>query len=605
LTDVTQRWQSASEVADALRAVHQELTSHKNWWQRQHWASKVAMMLPFILLIGFSAKEIIFPPSTEELIQRQVTEARKIAVLPFENISGDPLLQIFNDGLVATLNRDLTLAGRAQGDGSTWVVPAGEIRRMDNPGVQQVADKYGVDIVLTGSVQHLGSTRHLVMDLIDARDGLVLKSTELNIDAKQLFDGQNSVRQAVIELLDWSIPESLAQQFNATRPTLDGAYREYLSGMGYMYRTDQTRGLENAINAFRNALAIEPGYQNAYEGLATAQIYSYLWTENSEWLDKAADTLSKLTELNADHTGISFLSAELARHKGEYQQSLPLYLLSIEKSPQHAASYSGLAKTYEQLGDFEKALITYQNAIQRFPYNGILHVNLGNLHFRKGDYAKALAQYQRLAKLSPNNSMAYMNAAAAYYSLGDIDNAITYTRKSLDIKEDGDTYSNLGTMLFYIERYDQAVVAYEKAVSFGDKSHHLWGNLADAYKMTNNDKQSAAYQQAMVLAEEALQLNPKNITAAANIAYYLANLGDRERAINYVESLGRNINGINHFFVALTYDQLGMIDESLAHLELAINKNFPVEEIINSPLLPASRSDARFSQLGNDLLKRQ
>jgi serine/threonine-protein kinase len=161
-TKKDERWQSSTELATALHEIHAELTHKKNWWQRRHWFSKVAILIPFVLALGWSAKEILFPASTQQLIERQLAEATKIAILPFENISGDPLIQLFGDGLAVNLGSDL--AAIASEQNNTWIVPATEISRMEDQSLQAVADKYGVNLVLTGSIQHMGSTRLLVLN---------------------------------------------------------------------------------------------------------------------------------------------------------------------------------------------------------------------------------------------------------------------------------------------------------------------------------------------------------------------------------------------------------------------------------------------------------
>ncbi|MCW8999485.1 MAG: serine/threonine-protein kinase, partial [Kangiellaceae bacterium] len=145
-----ERWQTSEELSETLKTIYGELTQPKNWWQQRHWLSKAAIVLPFMVAVGWSVKEIVFPPTTQELVERQVAEAKKIAVLPLDNISGDPVLQLFSDGLITTLSSDLAAAGLEQGDGTTWVIPSSEIRRMKEVSVRAVSDKFGVDLVVSG-----------------------------------------------------------------------------------------------------------------------------------------------------------------------------------------------------------------------------------------------------------------------------------------------------------------------------------------------------------------------------------------------------------------------------------------------------------------------
>ena len=277
-----QRWQSSAELADEIDDIYKQLTYKKNWWQERHWLSKMAITLPFILAIGWSSTEVLFPAITQQLIERQLQEATKIAILPFDNISGDPLIQLFGDGLAVNLSSDL--AAIATHQGNTWIVPSTEISRMKDQSLQKVADKYGVNLILTGSIQHMGSTRLLVLNLLNGKDGQQLKTAEVSIDAEQLFLGHSIIRKKALALLNWSIPVDLTSKFEVQRPQLDGAYKRYIQGKGYLYREDQQGNLDKAMTSFKQAIEIDPSYQLAFVGLAETQLRQYNLTKSRHWL---------------------------------------------------------------------------------------------------------------------------------------------------------------------------------------------------------------------------------------------------------------------------------------------------------------------------------
>ncbi len=596
-TNKSARWQSSAELAEALHAIYRELTGEKNWWQRRHWLSKVAIVLPFILALGWSSKTILFPPSTQQLIEQQLEEANKIAILPFDNISGDPLLQIFSDGLVTALASDLTVAGRNQGEGTTWVIPSSEIRRMKDPSVQEVSDKFSVDMIITGSVQHMGSTRSLVLNLLNARDGRQLKTTDITINANKLFQGHNRIRQEVMKLLDWTIPTSLAEKFNLQRPQFDGAYKEYIEGKGYLYRYDQAGNLDKALHAFQKAIEIDSSYENAYVSLAELQFLNFRKTKDNTWLDNMASTIEQLKQLNPNHDQINYLSAEIAMQKGEYQQAINLYQASVNQNQKHTKSQIGLARAFSKIDNTEMAENIYQTATQLAPNNWRVISGFGIFYFQNGNYQKALEQFNHLVTMSPNNDLGYRNMAAAYYSLGDIENAIVYSRLAIKLLPTGSAYTNLGTMLFYIKNYDESIIAFKMAVELDENNYLNWGNLGDAYKLTKNNTSVIAYQKAVKRAQSALKTNPKDTRAKASLAYYLANLKQEKEALFFAKQIGESNTGLENFIVATAYDHLKIMDQTLSHLKFSIKKNYPVEEILNTPLLKHCRQDQRFTYL--------
>lgn len=603
-SDISKRWQTSVELASALHKIFDDLTKRKNWWQRRHWLLKTALVLPIVLATGWSFKEIILPPSTDDLIERRLAGATKIAILPFENISGDPLLQIFNDGLVASLNMDLTLAGREQGDGNTWIIPSSEIRRMKDQSVQKVSTKFGVDIILTGSIQHMGSTRSLVLNLLNAKDGRQLKSKQLTIEADRLFQGQNLIRRDVMQLLGWNISSELTKKFNAQKPQFDGAYKEYIHGNGYLYRYDRQKNLTKALEAFQKAIEIDPKYENAYVGLAESKLVQFILTKNREVLDELAVTIHSLRKLNALHPKLNYLGAELAMQKGEYQKAVDLYQLSTETNPLLIVGHLGLAKAYGKQGNIVEAEKVYQVASRKAPNNWKVVFDFGIHYFKNGFYEKALRQFEKLATMSPNNYYGYRNMAAAYYSLGDIENAILLTKKSINLQPSEGAYANLGTMLFYIKQYDEAVSAYTKAVELRDTDYLNWGNLADAYRFSKKHDYISAYDKAAQLAEEAINLNPNDSLAISHSAYYYANLKRVETANKYAMMIGSRNTGLENFVVATAYDLLEQPEKTLYHLNIAVEKNYPIEEILETPLLEKTKSNKLFEKFISQVKKK-
>jgi serine/threonine-protein kinase len=590
-----QRWQSSAELAEALHNIYDKFTYKKNWWQRRGWLSKAAIILPFVLAIGWSSKEILFPASTQQLIERQLQEANKIAILPFENISGDPEIQLFGDGLAVNLGSDL--AAIASYQGNTWIVPSTEISRMKDQSLKAVADKYGVNIILTGSIQHMGSTRLMVLNLLDASTGQQVKTTEISIDAENLFQGYDQIRAQALHLLDWSIPNDLKTKFESQRPQLDGAYKEYVKGQGYLYRYDQIDNLNNALNAFKNSIKLDENYEKAYVGLSESYLNKFIKTKNVDWLTTMELTIKKLQTLNSKNNQINFLFAEIAMQKGEYQNAVKLYKESVRVNPKHIQSQIGLAKALNKNGNIEMAEKIYQKAIKSAPNNWSVVLNFGIFYFQNGNYKNSQTQFKRLIEMSPNNLYGYRLTAASNYYLGDIKTAIVYTKKAIDINPTDEALANLGTMLFSIEKYKDSIDAYKKALELNDTSYLIWGNLADAYKLNKNKKNQTSYKNAISIAKDSLRTNPNDSTVKAALAYYLANLQKTKEALFFAEQIGEQNTGYDNYFVATAFDQLGMIDKTLWHLKIAIEKNYPLKEIKNTPLLKNSRKDIRFLNL--------
>ncbi len=597
---INKRWQDSQELSETIEALYQTHTAKKSWWQKQNWLTKAAVIAPFVITLGWSLESIFFPPTAKELIEQHVTEASTIAVLPFDNISGDPYLQLFIDGLTTTLSQDLTTAGLEQGDGTTWVIPTNEIRRMKEPTVKAISDKFGADLILTGSVQHLGSTRSVVLNLLNATDGRQIRTQELTIDANQLFEGQSKVRAEALKLLDWSISDSTIAKFNAEKPQFDGAYKEYIEGKAYYYRHDQIGNIEKAQAALRTAIEIDSSYVNAYALLAESQLLKYIQSPDSKIIDELKNTITSLKKIQPEHYLSKYLMANLLSITGKYHEAIKLYQDSIEINPNYIQAYTGLAKSYEKIKLYKKAETSFNKAISFQPNNIVTLRDFIIFLYYQGKYSDAIRVSKQLADITPNNDYPYKFMAGSYYSLGDIDNAILNNQKALTISPTASAYTNLGTLYFYQGEYDKSVELFKEAIKINPNKYIYWGNIADAYRFSSNaDKVNIkeAYLKASVLTKKYLDINPNDSKAKAFLSYYLANYGEHLNALKLAKEFDKSNSGYENFLIATSYDAMKKPEMAIQHLKYAIDSNYSISEIKQTPLLSETRKHYTFPKI--------
>ncbi len=231
------------------------------------------------------------------------------------------------------------------------------------------------------------------------------------------------------------------------------------------------------------------------------------------------------------------------------------------------------------------------------PNNSSVVAELGLFYLNNGDYHHAITYFERLAKQAPNNDIAYSNISACYYLIGDIEQAIDAVKLALALQPHADSYANLGTMYFILKDYDSAVIAYEKMIVFNDRDYVNWGNLADAYYFANNPKYVSSYTKAIYFAEKALELNPNDKMAISSLAYFHAYVGKSRNALFYAKKITEQDSGDDQFFVAAALTQLGQKEAAIRYLSLAINNQYSVAEIKNSPLFNSLMNESEFQQL--------
>jgi len=186
-----------------------------------------------------------------------------------------------------------------------------------------------------------------------------------------------------------------------------------------------------------------------------------------------------------------------------------------------------LGEAYRASGQSEEAITAYQKAVAVNAYFWMNHNALGQALADTGNTAKALLSFQKVVELAADNSIGYENIGGTYFKEGKWSESIPYFQKALAIGPDSTTYSNLGTAYFFLKNYDDSVKMFEKAAEMTPNNEVLFGNLGDAYRWSGHSEQAAAaYNKAITLCFQQLQVNSRSADTMGDLALYYARKGD-------------------------------------------------------------------------------
>jgi tetratricopeptide (TPR) repeat protein len=168
------------------------------------------------------------------------------------------------------------------------------------------------------------------------------------------------------------------------------------------------------------------------------------------------------------------------------------------------------------------------------------------------------------------------------------------------------TYSNLGTALFYLQRYGESVPMFEKAVQMNANDGMVMGNLADSYRWSGHKEQAMeTYDKAIALAYKELEVNPRAAGTMGSLAVYYAKKGDTAHATQFIQ----HALSIEPERISLVYKQAVIYcladrkTESLRVLREALQKGYSVEEAKTDPELASIQSSPEFVQLAAEFSK--
>jgi len=524
---------------------------------------------------------------------------RLIAVLPFTNVTKDPIDQIFCDGLVETLTSSLTQLERFQR--TLRVVPASEVRRDSATSAKEARNAFGATLAITGSIQRGPSSLRLILNLVDAVKLHQLSSRTITIAPGQGEATLETVVTAATALLDLQIDPELRLALTAGGTTAPNAYAEYVQGRGYLLRFDRAENIDLAIERFTRATGIDNRYALAHAGLGEAYWRKYEADKNPLWIDRAVDSCGQALKIDDRLAPVHVTLALIARGRGRYEEAVAVAGRAIELDPFSSDGYRELGRAYEALNRPSDAEATYQKAIQARSDDWIAYNALGSFYYSRARYAEAETAYRRVLDLTPDNTRAYSNLGATLFALRRPEEAAALWERSVALRPTYAAVSNLGTYYFDRGRYTEAARSFERAVTLMPNEHRVWRNLGAALYWAPGERQkaAAAFERSVTLAEQARQVNPRQIDLLAQLADAYSMLGRerqaREAAIS-VERLGPQEPTVL-FILAGVYEQLGDRTAALSWLEKAIAAGYQRERIERSPTFAQLRKDQNYARL--------
>jgi serine/threonine-protein kinase len=379
------------------------------------------------------------------------------------------------------------------------------------------------------------------------------------------------------------------------------AYEMYLQGRGYLQNYDKPENVENAISAFQQALSLDPKYALAYAGLGDAYWKKYEAQKEAAWAGLARNSCEHALGLDARLTAAHLCLGTLHSGTGQYEAAVGDFQKALEAEPTSDEAYRGLALAYERLNKSADAERTYRQAIELRPHYWAGYSWLGGFFFRQARYAQAVEMFNQVVALVPDSFLGYSSLGAIYAQMGRYAEASSKLQRSISIRPTYAAYSNLGSLYFYDQHFADAARTYEEALKLSAQDYRVWGNLGDAYQWVPGKRAEAerAYQKAIALVNERLQINPRDPYLLSNLAGYRAMLGERAPALAALQKAldaGPGDPEVR-FRAALVHNQFGETSATLDWLEKALAAGYSTAKVRDSPDFSALRSNPRFQRL--------
>ncbi len=351
-------------------------------------------------------------------------EKPSIAVLPFQNMSGDPEQEYFVDGMVeeiiTALSRIRWLFVIARNSTFTY-----KNRAVD---VKQVGRELGVRYVLEGSVRKGGNRVRITGQLIDTLTGTHLWADRFDGSLEDVFDLQDRVALSVAGVIEPALRAAETRRV-AVRPTVDlTAYDLYLRALPIFY-TLTKEGILQALDLFEQAITRDPGYGTALAWAAMCHLWRYLdgWGEEPETARREGINLARraLEVAGDDATVLANAALALAQFGEDIGAMTALVDRSLALDPSSARGWyvSGLLRLWA--GQPDLAIEHIETSLRLSPRERLgAHLSvLGSAYLIKRQFATATAKLLVAIHERPTNPPPYRTLAACYAHMGRLDEA--------------------------------------------------------------------------------------------------------------------------------------------------------------------------------------
>ncbi len=352
-----------------------------------------------------------------------------IAVLPLENLSGDPEQEWFADGMTDTLIGELASIGSLRVISRTSVMAYKGTRKP----LSEIAKELRVDALIEGTVTREGNRIRITAQLIDGRSDTHLWAQQYERDLEGVLALQREIASEIAEQVQAHLTPEQERRLGARPPAHPGAHDEYLKGL-YFAQKHTPSGSLRARDHFNAGMGLDPEYPLPYAGLADTLSCSPLhtWAIPAEGaaalpravMDQAFELATRAGELDNDlpEVEVALGLVDVFRHR-DYVRAERRFDRAIELNPSYEFAHRARALLMVHLGRFDEGRAAIDRALDLDPLNPFVASLAGDVYAGSGDTERALELYYEASALDVGHPLGYQGAAVILCQRGDVDEA--------------------------------------------------------------------------------------------------------------------------------------------------------------------------------------
>ncbi len=398
---------------------------------------------------------------------------RSVAVLYFENLSGQKEEEYLRDGVTEDIITELSKIQGLKVLSRQAVLPY-----RDKPvATAQVGQQLRAACVLAGSIRRGGNRIRINAQLVDAESDSLLWSERYDREMADVFEVQDEIARKIAEALRVQLSPQ-EEKALAVRPTESlQAYDLYLRGKSFARRFTR-QDMEFALQMFENAVSIDPAFALAHAaiGNACAQYY-YRHEHAATWIERAVGAAQKASALRRDLPEVLVAEAWILYAEAQYDRAATIVRQVVERNPDTEGAYFLLGRALFSAGRYQEIADMAQSAVTAAgeDYNTLVPIvnalgALGKTDALRNVVLQRIQVLERHIQRVPEDARGRMLLATDYARVGRVDDAVREAQLAMALRPNEATVMyNAACVFCHLGRKAEATSALRKAWEAGFK----------------------------------------------------------------------------------------------------------------------------------------
>jgi TolB-like protein/cytochrome c-type biogenesis protein CcmH/NrfG len=348
----------------------------------------------------------------------ETPDGPSIAILPFDNMSGDQEQEYFADGITEDIITEISKKPGLMviSRNSTFTYKGKATKPQD------VCNDLGVRYVMEGSVRKAGGRVRITAQLIDGDSGGHLWAERYDRELADIFAVQDDVTEKIVQALEANLVSPAKDTVARLETDIPEAYDLVLRGREQFRLYSKDSNLK-AQDLYERAIELDPKYAAAYAGLAMACMHE--WFQGSEGaLDRGYELALTAEALNPSLPLVYEALGNIRLFRRQHEEAVAAATQWIKIEPGNADAYANLAAAALFSGEPERTAPLIERAILLNPFYPFYYILYrGQAYFTMERYEEALDALQRSAAHNPEALPAHLYLAACFGHMGDIESA--------------------------------------------------------------------------------------------------------------------------------------------------------------------------------------